>query len=154
MRAPTAIVISTLLLLSACGGSDSSAVETSSVSSTAPIPTVSTTVAVAPRTGGTCLSVADETIGLLRRMIEILDDMPPAELAALDFANRDTMPSELWATVQEGFDVQSWSELLRCDDAEMVELLRARVDRLDTGSQLADAIMTSILVGENPFFGG
>ena len=153
MRALTGIAISTLLLLSACGGSDGSTADSSSVSSSTPSQSVSTTVAVAPRTGGTCPSVADETIGLLRSMIEILDGMPPAELATLDFANSDTMPAELWEAVLDGYDVQSWSELLRCDDAEMIELLRARVDRLDTGSQLAEAIMTSILVGENPFFG-
>jgi hypothetical protein len=88
--------------------------------------------------GGSCESVADDAIQVIQDVINELDSLSLEEIAAME-----EEPEALADMERRADELQDRANELGCSDAEMEELLNARVGDLE-----AEGMFGELLVGE------
>jgi hypothetical protein len=88
--------------------------------------------------GGSCESVADDAIQVIQDVIDELDSLSLEEIAAME-----EEPEALDDMERRADELQAQADELGCSDAEMEELLNARVGNLE-----AEGMFGELLVGE------
>ena len=93
--------------------------------------------------GGSCESVADDAIAAFQTVITELDSMTLDELGQLGEEDPPVIV-EMEATLE---DLQGQAEDLGCSDAEMEELLTARVGTLEADGAFGELMIAELEAG-------
>lgn len=88
--------------------------------------------------GATCEDVADDAIQVIQDVIDELDALSLEEIAAME-----EEPEALADMERRADELQNQANELGCSDAEMEELLNARVGNLE-----AEGMFGELLIGE------
>lgn len=88
--------------------------------------------------GGSCEGVADDAIQVIQDVINELDALSLEEIAAME-----EEPEALADMERRADELQAQANELGCSDAEMEELLNARVGNLE-----AEGMFGELLIGE------
>ncbi len=88
--------------------------------------------------GGSCEEVADEAIEVIQGVIDEMDSLTIEELGAME-----DEPEAITELERRADELQSQADELGCSDAEMEELLTARVGNLE-----AEGMFGGLLIDE------
>ena len=89
-------------------------------------------------------------IVLLQETIDVIDDLDPAELAAL--GESDTTPPAFAALEARGDELTARADEIGCSDEEMASLMAERAAGLSSDSIFGQFILEGVKAGEGSFF--
>ncbi len=161
MRKLTAVLLATVVLVSACGDDDAATETTAAPATTAapsttePAPTTEapattaaseTTMASAAASIETCEELADETIAMIQGLIDAFGALTPEELSEV---MGGTFTPEFAALVDLGADLGTRGQELACADID--RLVTDRAEQLEAAPEnaMGHLIIEGVKTGED-----
>lgn len=92
--------------------------------------------------GGSCESVADDAIDVIQEVIDEMDSM-----SLEDIASMEEEPEVLQDMERRADELQAQANELGCSDAEMEQLLNARVGNLSADGMFGELLVDELQTG-------
>ena len=98
-----------------------------------------------PADANSCEDLADVTINLIQEAIDAVAGMDMADFLAM--ADEGTIPPEFERMESVGEEIEARADQLGCTDEDAQQLVCDRLGRIETGSDVAELILTGVSAG-------